>query len=109
MSNYTKEELLQIAEYLVEELRELDDGASTTTAKLAADCGYDDMDMSELLEQDEEKLQRELKRAASVERGLPALSGELDGLLLRYNAEDRSAGVRERAAAAAIRRILFII
>lgn len=53
MSNYSKEEILQIAEYLVEELRELDDGASTTTAKLAADCGYDDMDMSELFELDE--------------------------------------------------------
>ena len=42
MSNYPKEEILQIAEYLVDELRELDDGASTTTAKLAVDCGYSD-------------------------------------------------------------------
>ena len=53
MSNYPKEEILQIAEYLVEELRELEDGTSTTTAKLAGDCGYDDMEMSELFELDE--------------------------------------------------------
>lgn len=52
INNYPKEEILQIAEYLVEELRELEDGTSTTTAKLAADCGYDDMDMSELFELD---------------------------------------------------------
>ena len=49
MGEYTKTELRKIAEELVEELRELDDGAETTANQLAKNYGYRDLDNEELL------------------------------------------------------------
>ena len=50
MNNYTKADLQHIAEGMIDELREWEDGAVTSTGMLARSRGYDDMDMSELME-----------------------------------------------------------
>ncbi len=49
MGEYTKTELRNLAEELVEELRELDDGAETTANQLAKNYGYRDLDNEDLL------------------------------------------------------------
>ncbi len=47
---YTKLEIREIAEHLVEELREYEDGTVTTTADLAQDQGYIDMETFNLFD-----------------------------------------------------------
>jgi len=50
MSNkYSKNEIARIAENLIEELRELEEGTPTTTAKVAMTCGYDAMTEVDLM------------------------------------------------------------
>lgn len=60
---YSKEDLLYIAEELVEELRECKNGTVMTTATLARDYGYERMDDSDLFE-----LDRALRREARANR-----------------------------------------
>ncbi len=50
--NYSKADIRSIAESLAEDLREYEDGTSTTTADLARIAGYDDMDINDLFELD---------------------------------------------------------
>ena len=48
--NYSKADILDIAESMIEDLRECEDGTVTTTAKLARTCDYDDMETSDLFD-----------------------------------------------------------
>ena len=50
MSEYSKTELRHIAEGMIDELRECEDGSVTTTGMLARSYDYDDMDTFELIE-----------------------------------------------------------
>lgn len=43
---YSKADLRHIAEDMIEDLRECEDGTITTTGRLARDYGYDDMETS---------------------------------------------------------------
>ena len=47
---YSKADLRHIAEYMIEDLRECDDGTITTTAQFASSNGYNDLGTSDLLE-----------------------------------------------------------
>ena len=44
---YTRADLRHIAEYMIDDLRECEDGTVTTTAELAANQGYDDLEMDD--------------------------------------------------------------
>ena len=48
--NYSKSDILDIAESMIEDLRECEDGTVTSTTKLAHICGYDDMETSDLFD-----------------------------------------------------------
>lgn len=47
---YSKSDIREIAEYLVEDLRECEDGTVTTTGRLARASGYDDMETFDLFD-----------------------------------------------------------
>lgn len=47
---YSKTDLRHIAEDMIEDLRECEDGAVTTTGRLARDYGYDDMETFDLFD-----------------------------------------------------------
>ena len=48
--NYSKADLRHIAESMIEDLRECEDGTVTTTGRLAHSCGYEDMEFSDLFD-----------------------------------------------------------
>ena len=60
---YTRADLRHIAEYMIDDLRECEDGTVTTTAELAANQGYDDLEMDDL-----EVLHNELLRTAKANK-----------------------------------------
>ena len=47
---YSKADLRHIAEDMIEDLRECEDGTITTTGRLARDYGYDDMETFDLFD-----------------------------------------------------------
>ena len=47
---YSKADLRHIAEDMIEDLRECEDGTVTTTGRLARDYGYDDMETFDLFD-----------------------------------------------------------
>ena len=77
-SKYSKEELRQIAESLIDDLRECKDGTETTTGILARSNGYDDMDMDDLMEL-HDVLFRTAK-AHHITLDMSAHEGKIEGL-----------------------------
>ena len=67
---YTRADLRHIAEYMINELRECEDGTVTTTAKLAIDQGYNDLAPDDLL-----VLHNELYRTAKANKITLDMSG----------------------------------
>lgn len=75
---YSKADLRHIAEDMIEDLRECEDGAVTTTGRLARDYGYDDMETFDLFE-----LHDALFRAAKANKITLDMSeheGKVEGL-----------------------------
>ena len=60
---YTKADLRHIAEYMIDDLRECEDGTTTTIAELVKNQGYDDMGMDDL-----QVLHKELFRIAKANK-----------------------------------------
>ena len=60
---YTKTDLRHIAEYMIDDLRECEDGTKTTTAELVTNQGYDDMGIDDL-----QVLHKELFRTAKANK-----------------------------------------
>ena len=75
---YTKTDLRHIAEYMIDDLRECEDGTKTTTAELVTNQGYDDMGIDDL-----QVLHKELFRTAKANKITLDMSeyvGEEEGL-----------------------------
>lgn len=71
---YSKEDLRHIAEDLIENLRECDDGTVTTTGMLADASGYNDLDIYDLLD-----LHNNLVKTARANHVTLNMSGDEDG------------------------------
>ena len=75
---YSKADLRHIAEDMIEDLRECEDGTITTTGRLARDYGYDDMETFDLSD-----LHDALFRAAKANKIILDMSeheGKVEGL-----------------------------
>ena len=75
---YSKADLRHIAEDMIEDLRECEDGTVTTTGRLARDYGYDDMETFDLFD-----LHDALFRAAKANKITLDMSeheGKVEGL-----------------------------
>ena len=66
---YTRADLRHIAEYMINELRECEDGTVTTTAKLAIDQGYNDLAPDDLLVRRGERRLPDRRRERAVRAG----------------------------------------
>ena len=75
---YSKADLRHIAEDMIEDLRECEDGTITTTGRLARDYGYDDMETFDSFD-----LHDALFRAAKANKIILDMSeheGKVEGL-----------------------------
>ena len=77
-SKYSKEELRRIAESLIDDLRECEDGMETTTGILARSNGYDDMDMDDLMELHD--ILFRTAKAHHITLDMSAHEGKIEGL-----------------------------
>lgn len=76
---YVKSDLEQMAEAMIKELCECEDGLITTTARLAAHFGYDDLNVHDLFElhialfkaAEAHKIELDMSEHRNKEEGLP--------------------------------------
>ncbi len=91
---YTIKDLRYIAEDMVEMLRDYEDGTVTTTGKMAYEAGYEDLEISDLLE-----LHKSLFRAATANHIKLEISDHVDcadiqPYVLEYTVKNKKAQIK---------------